>query len=151
MKTQVPSKVSLFDLGSEKRVVEWFVVYYPREPYFFWAKWLKQGFRHVDLWRRYSYGPLPTDAMWLRLRPTFEALESEIEFDPTPPWVKYPDATVQRVQVVLTNFKVREWFAIGPPSCVETVKNALAIRSFWTRTAYQLYKYINRRGGVIHG
>jgi hypothetical protein len=83
------------------------------------------------------------------LKPTFEILESFIDTDTTPPWLRFPDATVQRVQVFSTAYKVREWFSIGPPSCVETIKNALGIRSFWLRTPRQLYQHIQRRGGVI--
>jgi hypothetical protein len=125
-------------------------VYYPRTPYFFWTEWLRQGFRHCDLWRAERFGPDISNVVWLRLRPTFEILESYIEFDPTPPWVKHPGATVQKVQVLSKQYKVRQWFAFGPPSCVETLKNALGISSFWVRTPYQLYNYIKRRGGVIH-
>jgi hypothetical protein len=149
MKTHLPTSPSLLDAADGKRWVDWFVVYYPRTPYFFWTEWMKQGFRHCDLWRPYYFGDKMTDVVWLRLKPTFEALESFIEFDPTPPWIKHPGATVQRVQVAIKAFKMREWFAFGPPSCVETCKNALGIRSFRTRTPWQLYQYIKRRGGVI--
>lgn len=149
MKTPSHTKVSLFDVGKDVRVFEWYIVYYTRTPYFFWTEWLKQGFRHCDLWRAYRFGPLSTDVMWLRLKPTFECLESFIEFDPTPPWIKHPDCTVQKVTVLSKAFKVRQWFAFGPPSCVETCKNALGINSFWVRTAWQLYKYIKARNGVI--
>jgi hypothetical protein len=53
------------------------------------------------------------------------------------------------VQVLSKAYKVREWFSFGPPSCVETCKNALGINSFWTRTPFQLYQYIKRRGGIL--
>src|SRR6266478_2308519 len=97
---------SLLDIADGKRQIDWFVVYYSRPAYFFWAKWLKQDFRHCDLWRPYYFGEKLTDVVWLRLEPTFESLNSFIEFDPTPPWLKYPEATVQQVRVTVTNFKV---------------------------------------------
>ena len=142
-------RISLLDLGKDIRLVEWYVVYYPRTPYFFWTEFLKQGFRHADLWRPQHFGPSLKDVMWLRLRPTFEILESYIDFDPTPPWIKHPGVTTQKVQVLSRSYKVREWFTFGPPSCVETIKNALGINSFWTRTPWQLYQYIAKRNGVL--
>jgi hypothetical protein len=87
--------------------------------------------------------------MWLVLRPNFEVLHSHIEFDPTPPWEKYPGCTVMKVQVVIKNWKVRQWFHFGPMSCTEIVKFALGINSFWIRTPYQLYKFLKRRHGVL--
>ena len=135
-------------MASETKV-EWWVVYYPRTPHFFWTEWLKQGFRHCDLWRAERFGEAPDQVIWLRLRPTFEMLECFLEFDPTSPWAKHPGATAQKVEVFSKPGKVREWFTIGPPSCVETCKNALGINSFWTRTPHQLYQYIKARGGVI--
>lgn len=149
MRTQPPTSLSLLDTAG-KRVVEWYVVYFARTPYFFWTEWLKQGFRHCELWRPHYFGDRPTDVVWLRLKPTFEMLESYIDFEPAPPWLRHPDATVQKVTVVSTPFKIWQWFAVGPPTCVEIIKHALGIRSFWTRTPHQLYKHIKRRGGVIH-
>ena len=143
------TKVSLLDFTENVRAIEWTVVYYSRTPYFKFTEWLKQGFRHCDLWRAERFGDSPDQVVWLRLKPTFEILECFLEFDPTPPWIKHPDATVQKVQVLSKAYRVREWFAFGPPSCVETCKNALGINSFWTRTPYQLYKYIQRRGGIL--
>lgn len=143
-----PTSLSLLDL-SGKKVHEWYVVYFARTPYFFWTEWLRQGFRHVELWRPIQCGPELPDVLWLRLKPTFEMLENFLDLDPTPPWLRHPDATVQRVRAVSTPYKVREWFTFGPPSCVETIKNALGISSFWLRTPRQLYRYINCRGGII--
>jgi hypothetical protein len=130
-------------------LIEWDVVYHPREPHFFWAAWLKQGFRHVELWRRQPYGENPDQTLWLVLKPTFEVLESYIDCDSRSPAQRFPGATIQKVQVLSKAYKVREWFSIGPPSCVETVKNALGINSFWMRTPHQLYQYIQRRGGIL--
>jgi hypothetical protein len=146
---ELPQAISLLDLGPEDRVVEWWVCFHKREPHFFWAKWLKQGFRHVELMRPYHYGPGLTDVMWLVLRPNLEILENHIEMDPTPPWTKYPGVTVVRVQVLMKAWKVRQWFFAGPPSCTEIVKSALCIKSFFMRTPYQLYKYLIRHHGVL--
>ena len=142
-------KISLLDFAKEDRVVEWWVAFHPRTPHFFWAAWLKQGFRHVEMFKPYYYGPTLRDCVWLVFRPNFEILENHIEFDPTPPWERYPEATFVRVKVLVKSWRVRQWFHFGPPSCVESVKNALGISKFWIRTPYQLYKFLKRRGGVL--
>jgi hypothetical protein len=87
--------------------------------------------------------------MWLVFRPNFEVLENHIEFDPTPPHIKYPGVTIVPVKVLVKSWKVRSWFQIGPPTCVEAVKYALGINSFCMRTPHQLYKYLKRRNGVL--
>lgn len=143
------SKISLLDVGPHDRVIDWFVVFHKREPHFWWAKLLKQGFRHVELMRPYYYGPQLTDVMWLVLRPDLEILENHLEFDPTPPWTRYPGSTVMKVQVLMKAWKVRQWMMCRPPSCVEIVKAALGINSFWVRTPHQLYKYLKQRHGVL--
>lgn len=146
--TPSASKVSLLDLTPGKELVEWYVVYWPRTPHFFWANWLKQGFRHVELWRPYRFGKLPQNVVWLRLTPNFEILRADLEFDPTPPW-QLPGVTVQKVQVLFKHWRVRQWFHFGPWSCTESVKAALGINKFWLRTPHQLYHYIKRHHGVL--
>ena len=143
------SRISLLDLEADKRFSEWYVVYLARPPHFFWQKWVKQGFRHCELWRPYQFGKNVEDVAWLRLTPTFELLESEIVFDWRPPWMLFPDCTVQKVQVISRHYQVRQWFHFGPVTCTETVKNALAVNSFWIRTPYQLYKFLKKQNGVI--
>lgn len=143
------SKVSLLDLTPGQRYFEWWVVFYPRTPYFFWAGLLKQGFRHCELWREYRFGKEAHECVWLRLTPTFEILEADLDFDPRPPWIRFPGCTVQKVQVLSTAYKVRQWFHVGPISCTEIVKNALGINSFWMRTPYQLYRHLRKLDGVV--
>ncbi len=143
------AKISLLDIGPEDRVVDWWVCFHKREPHFWWARLLKQGFRHVELLRPQYYGPKLTDVAWLVLRPNLEILENHIDFDPTPPWVKYPGVTIIKVSVLMRAWKVRSWFHIGPFSCVEHVKAALCINSFWMRTPRQLYQYLKKRNGVL--
>lgn len=87
--------------------------------------------------------------MWLHILPTFEMLDAEVALDPTPPWTRCPESTVVKVTASRPLGHVRQWFHLGPMSCVEIVKNALGINAFWVRTPYQLYRYINRRNGVI--
>lgn len=144
------SELSLLDTPGAK-VRGWFVVYHARIPQRWWMRYVKQGFRHVELARPISYGPALSDVIWLHVLPTFETLDAEVALDPTPPWVRCPQSAIQHVRAVRPLGRVRQWFHIGPFSCVEAVKWALGINSFWVRTPYQLYRYIQRRGGVITG
>ena len=143
------TKLSLLDVGPGERIIEWWALFYPRQPHFWWARWLKQGFRHCELMRPHYYGPELKDVLWLVLRPHLELLENHIEFDPTPPWIKYPGVTIVKVQLIMKPWKVRQWFFVGPFSCVEICKAALGINKFWMRTPRQLYKYLIRHNGVL--
>lgn len=145
----MPTKsLDLFDTAGSK-VREWYVVYHPRTPYYRLSGLMKQGFRHVELVRPLQYGSGVNDVMWLQLLPTFEMLDADVCIDPRPPWVMCPNSTVQKVTAVRKMPSVREWFHVGPVSCVEVAKFALGIKSFWVNTPYQLFKYIQRRNGVI--
>jgi hypothetical protein len=147
MVTKSPSLLSPDARGTKIR--DWYVCYFPRTPHFWFAHLWKQGYRHVELTRPLYYGPGPQDVMWLNLLPTFETLDVEVSYDPRPPWVKAPDAIIQKVTATRPYWAVRSWFDIGPPSCVEIAKAALGINAFWVRTPWQLHKYIAKRNGVI--
>jgi hypothetical protein len=142
------AELSLLDTAGCK-VREWYVAYFHREAYYWFTKYLKPGFRHVELVRPWQYGPKPTDVLWLQLFPTFETLDVDLCTDPRPPWVRFPSVMVQKVTTVRPLNSVRSWFDIGPPSCVEVAKAALGINAFWVRTPWQLFKYIQKRNGVI--
>lgn len=152
MKTPRPTnrEISLLDVEGVK-AREWYLVYHPRVPWFWWAKYLKQGFRHVELTRPVYFGPGVEDVVWLNVLPTFEMMDVDICTDPRPPWVKCPNSTVQKVTTLQPLDHVRSWFDIGPPTCVEIVKMALGIRAFFVRTPWQLFNYIQQRGGFIDG
>ncbi len=147
--TTSTSQPSLLDTANAK-VREWWVVYHHREPYYSFSKFLKPGFRHVELTRPLYYGSGVNDVVWLNVLPMFEILDVDINFDPTPPWVRCPNSTVQKVTAIAPLMQVRSWFDIGPPTCVEVVKAALGIRAFFIRTPWQLYRYIAARGGFIN-
>ena len=142
------TQLSLLDTPGVK-TRDWYVCYFPRTPHFKIAHLWKQGFRHVELTRPLQYGPKPSDVMWLNLLPTFETLDVEVSYDPRPPWVKAPEATIQKVTATRPYWKVRCWFDIGPFSCVEIAKFALGINAFTVRTPWQLWKYIEKRNGVL--
>lgn len=145
-----PTRVSLLDTAGSK-VREWYLVYHYREPYYWFTKHLKQGFRHVELTRPLRYGPGLNDVAWLNVLPMFEMMDVDINYESTPPWVRCPDSTVQKVTAIAPLETMRSWWDMGPPTCVEIAKMALGIRAFWVRTPWQLYRYIQKRGGVIDG
>lgn len=141
-------RLSLIDLKPGYEALDWYVVYFTRPPHFFWQRWVKQGFRHCELWRAYRFGPGLGQVLWLVLRPNFEVLRSHLEFDPKPPW-EIPGATVQKVYVVFKLWKTRQWLHFGPWTCTEAVKAGLGINKFWLRTPHQLYQYIKHHHGVL--
>jgi hypothetical protein len=141
-------KVSLLDTAG-KVAASWYAVYMNRENPRWWNRFLKDGFQHVQLWRRVQYGPAHTDAFWLVIDPCLEFLDAGVVFDHTPPWHSDKTLTVQRVVTLCSNKQVRDWFHIGPITCVELSKAGIGIRSFFVRTPWQLYKYIAARRGLI--
>jgi hypothetical protein len=107
------------------------------------------GFHHVELMRPLPHGPNPEDVVWLHVNPMLALVGVDIDFDRTPPQERWPGIAIQKVTAVRPRHTVRSWFDIGPPSCVEVVKMALGIRAFFVRTPWQLFKYIQKRNGVI--
>lgn len=141
-------QLSLLDTAG-MMVREWWVVFHPRTPYYWFAKLLRQGFRHVELAREIRYGSGSGDVAWIHVLPSFEMFDVELSTDPRPPWVRCPGSTVQKVTALAPLNQVRSWFDIGPSTCVELVKAALGINAFFVRTPYQLYRYIQKRNGVL--
>lgn len=140
--------LSLLDTEGMK-VTEWFVVYHDRQVRRWIFRWLKPGFKHVELARPIYYGPGINDVAWIQVLPMFEMFDVELSTDPRPPWVRCPNSTVQKVTAMRPLGQVRDWFYVGPQTCVEATKWALGIRSFWMRTPWQLFKFIQKHGGVV--
>lgn len=93
--------------------------------------WLKPGFRHCYV--AIKYGDL-----WVKIDPTNSCTIVEI----------YGEMTIKESEnVKIVHFEAKTaknlyrggfcWF-----NCVEVVKAHLGIKSFWTWTPYQLYKYM---------
>lgn len=139
--------LSLLDVAGLD-TADWHVIYMNRAQDYWWAHHLKDGFQHVWLAKPVQYGPLLSDQMWLRIDPCLPFIHADVFFHAEAPWVHDHSMTVQRVTCARPA-TVREWFALGPPSCVEIAKAFLGINKFWLRTPWQLYQYIHARGGVI--
>lgn len=140
--------LSLLD-AAHRHVVTWYVIFTDRDGVFWWNRWLRPGFQHVQAWREIRYGTRLDDVMWLRVDPYASMTTVDIVFEPEPPWRHNAKMTVAFVQVAAAVHKVRELFTIGPFSCVEHLKALLGIRSFWLRTPWQLYKHIRKHHGVL--
>lgn len=149
MENRQTTSTSLLDTSGLK-VKDVYVVYHCRENVRWFFRGLKYGFQHVELAQPIYYGPGLSDVAWLHTLPTFETLDVELVTTPDPPWVRCPASTVQRVTAMRPLGSVRQWFHIGPITCVEAVKWVLGINSFFVRTPWQLFRYIQARGGVIH-
>lgn len=141
-------KVSLLDVAG-KATTQWYAVYMNRENPRWWNRYLKVGFQHVQMWRPVRYGPGMRDVFWIVIEPCLEFLDAGVVFNHTPPWQYGGGVTVQRCVAACPMQKVRDWLHIGPITCVEMAKACLGIRSFWVRTPWQLYKYLNKRGGLL--
>lgn len=139
--------LSLLDVGGLD-TADWHVIYMDRDMPYWWARRLKPGFQHVWLAKPVQYGPLVSDVLWMRVDPCMPFIHADVQFHAQPPWVLDTSMTVQRVTCARPQ-TIREWFALGPPSCVETVKAFLGINAFFVRTPWQLYQYIHKRDGVI--
>lgn len=144
------SPVSLLDLANGK-ITDWYVCYFERKPpYAFWLqRFLKPGFKHIELARPIYLGPGIRDVVWLLLLPSVEMMEVKLCSDPRAPWERCPGITVQKVTSVRSFWTMRSRFFVGPVSCVEVAKLALGIGSVWIRTPWQLYKHIARRAGAV--
>lgn len=140
--------LSLIDTA-DSAVVNWYVIYMDRQWDRWWTRHLKPGFQHCFLAKSVPYGPTLRDQMWVVVDPCGPFTHADVVFDPTPLWVTDPKLTYQRVTASRPYKDIREHWAMGPPSCVETVKAFLGIGKFWLRTPWQLYQYIQDRGGVI--
>jgi hypothetical protein len=131
--------LSLFDT-SDKRIVDIWLAFYdrPRDRGFFW-RFVKPGFRHVEVWK---YNGI----FWLRIDPAMEHLDFTADIGP--PWVSlaHLKPTVLRVTRAVPALKVREPWFVGPVTCVEIAKACLGMRDFFVRTPYQLYK--KAKGGT---
>lgn len=138
--------LSLFDLVN-KKWVSWYLVYIETTAPRFWKPFLKKGFYHVQLWRSQRFGPDVNDVMWLVVDPGMECADAYLVMDSSPPWERNElKCFVQRVEISAPIARVRDWFHVGPVTCVELAKAFLGIRAFFVRTPYQLYKYVRSRG-----
>lgn len=139
---------SLLDLAG-KQWSSWYVVYLETPTPRFWKPFLKRGFYHVQLWRPERFGPGLNDVMWIVVDPGLELASAHVVMDPMPPWQQDVRYTVQYVEVAKSSARVREWFHVGPVTCVEVAKAFLGVSAAFVRTPYQLYKYIRARGHRI--
>lgn len=136
-------KLSLLDTAGRQHV-QWYVLYQDEENEEWWNRFLKRGFRHVQIWKPVQFGPTLADRFWLVVDPGMEHVEAYIDHDPMAPWDRITGLTVQAVETMVPMKRVREYFFIGPITCVEIAKAHLGIRSPFIRTPWQLYKHIRK-------
>lgn len=130
--------LNLFDT-SGKRVIDMYLVFYDRPAERgFWWRFVKPGFRHVEVWR---YNGI----FWLRIDPAMEYLD--VNADVGPPWVSLAalNPTIIRVIRAVDAGKTREPWFVGPLTCVEIAKACIGLRDFFVRTPHQLYKKFRGR------
>lgn len=140
--------ISLLDMA-DRHWSTWYVVYLETETPRFWKPFLKKGFYHVQLWRPERFGDRPSDIFWVVVDPGIERASNNIVFDHIPPWQKGIPCKVQFVRCATSANRVRDWFHIGPVTCVDIAKAFLGIRTTFVRTPWQLYKHIRAKGYKI--
>ncbi len=124
--------MSLFDHSGYKPTT-WILIFFDPYKHRWWNRLFEPGFHHV-------YAVQFVGAQCIRYDPHLAFTEIEL-IDPAEirlPW----DATLMEVIAWRKLGQVRTPFYIGPPTCVESVKALLGIRSFMTWTPWQLYKLL---------
>jgi hypothetical protein len=141
---------SLFSLLDTQDAVtaQWVVAYLDGDIPRWWTRWLKKGYQHVQLWGRVAYGD-GDDCFWVLVDPDLELVRTCVDFDPTPPWQRPGISHTQIVTAIRPRDKIREWFSIGPLSCVELVKAYLGINAQFVRTPWQLHEHIRKRNFIL--
>ena len=99
-----------------------------------WTFWLPRGLDHIDVWRPIGGGfHLAIAAYHDRL--SIELIEGE------------PSGVVQRV--VARRPRGKAMLPFGLKTCVTLAKAALGIRAPWVVTPRQLFRYVQKRNGVV--
>lgn len=109
-------------------------------PTWFWRRF-KKGFAHVEIWKQQG-------EVWIRVEPCLEY--ANVTATLTPPWEWVPaelNPTFMRVVRAVPLGKVRDWFFVGPITCVELSKAFLGIRNAFVRTPHQLYRLLKADRG----
>lgn len=106
-----------------------------------WPLWrfLKDGFKHVEVWR------LDRGA-WARFDPCLQVGVLEVHL--VPPWEAIDRSlapTFLRVRHVVRTNRTRVPFHIGPLTCVDGTKTVLGMWAPFTLTPYQLYRRLTKR------
>lgn len=113
-----------------------YLLVYPREGQrrAWWTFFLPDGLDHVDLWRPLGQG------FYLVLAAYHDCVSMElVEGEPS--------GLVQRVTARRPRGKAM--FPAGLKTCVTIAKAALGIRAPWVITPRQLYRYVQKRDGIV--
>ena len=122
--------MSLFDYAGYSPTT-WILIFCEPGKFRWWDYFFKAGFRHV-------YAVKFVGQYCLTFNPHLAFTDIEFDFA-EPELMVPPGATVLEVTAWRRIGRVRSAFYIGPPTCVESVKALLGIRSFMTWTPWQLY------------
>lgn len=128
--------ISLLD-SVNSYVIDAWLVFYDRPYQFPLWRWLKPGFKHVEVWR------LDRGA-WARIDPCLEFMVAEVHLQP--PWELLIESNMTFLHVtrLVKRGKIREPFMFGPVTCVELAKAMVGLRAPLVRTPYALYKYLRK-------
>lgn len=120
--------------------VDWFVIFGPSKYKKGIMRWIKPDFSHV-----YAMKKSPGGQFWIVINPLLALLDAEIllvDDYPHPRAYAGQDAVILPIRAVITQ---KPRWSLCVFNCVEVVKALLGIRSFWTWTPWQLFKYLKKR------
>lgn len=116
---------------------EYYVVFTSSKHTSWMVRWQRPSFQHVYVVKKSEGG-----YFWIKVDPRSAATDVTTHLVSEYPHIRClikPDDVVLKVKCVI---KEQERWTLCVINCVEVVKSLLGIRSFWTFTPWQLYKYI---------
>jgi hypothetical protein len=129
------------DKGS-KNIQEYYIIFTSSKHDNWMIRMLTAPFQHV-----YAIKESPGKQFWIIVNPLVTHTDIDIL-----PVSKYNHIRTlvhknDKIIKVRANIKNKERWTFCVINCVEVVKSLLGIRSFWTFTPRQLYKYLRRHHG----
>ena len=129
--------------------IDWYIVFGYSQEQYWWSRILKDGFDHC--WAIRWDG-----TSWLVYHPALGTADVYTldkhgynEQTDLPEIVQFTEyVAILYVKINRDRGRVRIPWIFAPSTCVEAIKYLLGIRSFWTNTPYQLYKYLRKHYGT---
>lgn len=125
---------SLLDTIGE-RSGNFLLVYSKNSPRLAWfTRWIDREFEHVEVWQDLGLG------YYLRVQPYHDVFVVDMAEGA-------PDGRVQRVRA--KRIRRDAMFPFGLKTCVSVAKTMLGIRNPFIVTPWQLFRYVEKRKGVV--
>jgi hypothetical protein len=126
----------------EKNIQEYYIIFTSSKHDNWMIRMLTAPFQHV-----YAIKKSPGKQFWIIVNPL--VTHTDIDIKPVKEYSNIRMLTQKgdKIIKVKANIKNKERWTFCVINCVEVVKSLLGIRSFWTFTPRQLYKYLRGHHG----